>query len=169
MAWTTPGTATAGEVLTAAFWNTQVRDNMLELAPLFTGWTTYTPTLYQTATTPNITKSGDARYMKLGNLLFLSCALSATGTGTAGGGVGITLPSGITLNHVSIRVGSGMIFDNSTSTRYAGVAETFSASGVTYIGLVGDWSGTGLWGSNPNIAIASGDQFALNVLCQCTI
>lgn len=31
MAWTTPGTATAGEVLTAAFWNTQVRDNLLAL------------------------------------------------------------------------------------------------------------------------------------------
>jgi len=27
MAWTTPGTATAGSVLTAAFWNEQVRDN----------------------------------------------------------------------------------------------------------------------------------------------
>lgn len=27
MAWTTPGTAVAGEVLTAAFWNTNVRDN----------------------------------------------------------------------------------------------------------------------------------------------
>lgn len=27
MPWTTPGTATAGDVLTAAFWNTQVRDN----------------------------------------------------------------------------------------------------------------------------------------------
>lgn len=28
MPWTTPGTATAGSVLTAAFWNEQVRDNM---------------------------------------------------------------------------------------------------------------------------------------------
>jgi len=28
MAFTTPGTAVAGEVLTAAFWNTQVRDNL---------------------------------------------------------------------------------------------------------------------------------------------
>ena len=27
MAWTTPGTAVAGDVLTAAFWNLQVRDN----------------------------------------------------------------------------------------------------------------------------------------------
>ena len=31
MAWTTPGTATAGEVLTAAFWNEQVRDNALAI------------------------------------------------------------------------------------------------------------------------------------------
>jgi hypothetical protein len=31
MAWTTPGTATAGEVLTAAFWNANVRDNSLAL------------------------------------------------------------------------------------------------------------------------------------------
>jgi hypothetical protein len=28
MPWTTPGTATAGEVLTASFWNTNVRDNL---------------------------------------------------------------------------------------------------------------------------------------------
>lgn len=28
MAWTTPGTAVAGDVLTAAFWNEQVRDNL---------------------------------------------------------------------------------------------------------------------------------------------
>ena len=31
MAWTTPGTATAGEVLTAAFWNSNVRDNTADL------------------------------------------------------------------------------------------------------------------------------------------
>jgi len=32
MAFTTPGTAVAGEVLTAAFWNTNVRDNMNSVA-----------------------------------------------------------------------------------------------------------------------------------------
>ena len=32
MAFTTPGTAVAGEVLTAAFWNTNVRDNMTAVA-----------------------------------------------------------------------------------------------------------------------------------------
>ena len=34
MAFTTPGTAVAGEVLTAAFWNEQVRDNLANLRAL---------------------------------------------------------------------------------------------------------------------------------------
>lgn len=33
MAWTTPGTAVAGATATAAFWNANVRDNMLETYP----------------------------------------------------------------------------------------------------------------------------------------
>ena len=33
MAWTAPATATVGQVLTAAFWNAQVRDNFKEAAP----------------------------------------------------------------------------------------------------------------------------------------
>ena len=68
MAWTTPGTATAGEVLTAAFWNTQVRDNMVELAPLFTGFTDYSATQAFT----NFTKGNgtvQARYLKIGRLV----------------------------------------------------------------------------------------------------
>lgn len=36
MAWTTPGTAVAGDVLTAAYWNTQVRDNFIAGQPIFT-------------------------------------------------------------------------------------------------------------------------------------
>ena len=33
MAWTAPMTAVSGSVLTAAQWNTNVRDNLLETAP----------------------------------------------------------------------------------------------------------------------------------------
>ena len=36
MAWTTPGTATAGNVLTAAFWNENVRDNSIMGSPVYT-------------------------------------------------------------------------------------------------------------------------------------
>lgn len=35
MAWTTPGTAVAGDVLTAAFWNSNVRDNLNAGQPIF--------------------------------------------------------------------------------------------------------------------------------------
>ena len=35
MAWTQPGTATAGEVLTAAFWNANVRDNSIMGQPVY--------------------------------------------------------------------------------------------------------------------------------------
>ncbi len=45
MAFTTPGTAVAGEVLTAAFWNQNVRDNLTQLG---TGYT-YVQTVYFTA------------------------------------------------------------------------------------------------------------------------
>jgi hypothetical protein len=36
MPWTTPGTAVADDVLTASFWNSNVRDNMLMGNPVFT-------------------------------------------------------------------------------------------------------------------------------------
>jgi hypothetical protein len=36
MPWNTPGTAVAGDVLTAAFWNSNVRDNSLMGQPVFT-------------------------------------------------------------------------------------------------------------------------------------
>ena len=86
MAWTTPGTATAGEVLTAAFWNTQVRDNMTELAPFFAAWTSYTPTL--TNTTASITA---AKYLKIGNVVSFYVILTCTGAQVTGL-IGIGLP-----------------------------------------------------------------------------
>jgi hypothetical protein len=53
MAWTTPGTAVAGDVLTAAFWNTQVRDNMNAVGV----WTSFTPS-WTGVTIGNATNTG---------------------------------------------------------------------------------------------------------------
>jgi len=44
MAWTTPGTAVAGDVLTAAFWNLNVRDNTQALKDNVTSLTAAIPT-----------------------------------------------------------------------------------------------------------------------------
>jgi hypothetical protein len=63
MAWTTPGTATAGEVLTAAFWNANVRDNLNEIVTPAYGIATaenqvLLTTAYQSMLSVTITASG---------------------------------------------------------------------------------------------------------------
>ncbi len=107
MAWTTPGTATAGEVLTAAFWNQQVRDNSLMLAPFMAGWTTYTATLAAASGTPTTAAMNDARYIKIGRLVIISFRFTVTTVGTASGAATITLPSGITAANSQYQIGAG--------------------------------------------------------------
>jgi hypothetical protein len=55
MAWTTPGTAVAGEVLTAAFWNANVRDNSESLRAIMANTKS---TKLTTATTVTLTTAG---------------------------------------------------------------------------------------------------------------
>jgi hypothetical protein len=57
MAWTTPGTATAGQVLTAAFWNTNVRDNSVALPRGYIGLTTLA-TSFSTSSTSYVDVTG---------------------------------------------------------------------------------------------------------------
>ena len=86
MAWTTPGTATAGEVLTAAFWNANVRDNLNELSDLGEGWTSYTPALTgMTGATINF-----AKYKSAGKMVILTVAITM---GTVTGSLGVALPT----------------------------------------------------------------------------
>ena len=97
MAWTTPGTATAGEVLTAAFWNTNVRDNsnalprgVLGKASLATAFTTSaTHTAYQdTGLTASVTYENNrilrvscmAQYYPSGGLQGINIRLIRTAT-----------------------------------------------------------------------------------------
>jgi len=168
MAWTTPGTATAGQVLTASFWNEQVRDNMLELAPLFGAWTSYTPTLRQGVST-NITKTVTyAAYVKIGRLAIVQVRLDATGAGTAGSNVEVTLPSAVVPVGASGNAGTfgfGQIYDVSTGTNYAATVRAVSTTAVSFNG---DWSGTAYWGNTPNLAVANGDQFHFAYVCETT-
>ena len=77
MAFTTPGTATAGEVLTAAFWNTNVRDNLNQLA---TGYT-FVETVY-------FTSSGT--FTKATYPYLRAIRVRLVGAGGGGGGAGAT-------------------------------------------------------------------------------
>ena len=156
MAWTTPGTAVAGDVLTAAFWNAQVRDNLNVFSALNADWTSYTPTLAQGAST-NISKTiNSAKYMKVGSLIFVVIYLVSTGTGSANSPITVSLPSGITFNQSFFLMGSAQYNDVSV-TRYPSFPYVLTSS--TFGMRRCDQSPSGSVGEDPNIAVASGDEF----------
>ena len=159
MAWTTPGTATAGEVLTAAFWNTNVRDNSLMLAPFFAAWTSYTPTLSQGASS-NISKTvTHAKYVQIGKVVILAIKLSITGAGSSGSSIVATLP--VTSAASAIIFGSGMYYDASLNSTYAGGA--FINTGTT-VAIYAHGAAGNVVGVSPNIAVANGDEFFVSAI-----
>lgn len=168
MAWTTPTTVNPGDAILASLWNTQVKDNLLEFAPLFAAWTSYTPQIDQGATT-NITKTVSyARYLKVGRLAIVQFRLDVTGSGTAGSAVTVTLPSAV------VPVGAGasgntfgfcQIYDSSTAINYGGQIRPTT---TTQMSFSGDWSAANFWGVAPNLAVANADQIHGTLICETT-
>lgn len=146
----TPRTWTAGETVTAALMNSDVRD---PLAALAGAWTSYTPTLAQGGT-GNISKTVTyAKYIRVGKFVVCQWRLSATGTGTAGASITASLP--FQAAQSSLTIGSGAYSDGGTV--YSGVAQLDS---TTTCGLARtDLTWTTLIGAEPSIAVASGDVF----------
>lgn len=145
---TTPSTWTAGQTVTAATLNQQVRDNMLHVTEI----QTYTPALVQSVT---VTKTVNyAKYWQSGKRVHAQAHLTATGTGTAGNVITVQLPgtaaAGIPLN---MTLGAGWIYDTSVATFYAGVVLLAS---TTTVGLRVE-AATNFVGSTPSFALASGD------------
>jgi hypothetical protein len=117
MAWTPPSTRTAGEVLTAATWNEQVRDNMKAIGD---PWTAYTPTWTATTTNPTLGNgTRTAAYMQAGKLVHFRIEVLFGSTTTAGAGAyELTLPvaaaaTNYPAGHVVARTSGG--------TRYGGL------------------------------------------------
>jgi hypothetical protein len=76
-------------VLTAAFWNANVRDNSNELAPFFSAWTAYTPSI------TNISVGNgthNSRYLKIGRLVIVHIVFTFGSTTTISGPPRFTLP-----------------------------------------------------------------------------
>jgi hypothetical protein len=158
MAWTTPGTATAGDVLTAAFWNAEVRDNMVELAPFSAAWTSYTPTLAQGVST-NISKTVNyAKYVRVGKVVWLAVKVSITGAGSAGSSITVSLP--VSSAASAVIFGSGMFYDASSNLTYAGGG--FVNTGTT-VAIYAHGAAGNVVGVSPNIATANGDEFFVSL------
>lgn len=115
-------------------------------------WTSYTPQVDQGTT--NISKTVNyGKYTRLGRTITFNFTLTMVNAGTSGQPVQISIP--VSASAATAITGSGIIFDTSTSTSYAGVFNASLAGGP--VTLRGDWSGTGSWGSQPVLALASGD------------
>lgn len=93
MAWTAPSTWVSGAILTAAQLNQQLRDNMLELAPFFSNWNDYTPTLSNGWALGNATYV--AKYLKVGNFVSFYTTITI-GSSTTKGATAITIALPVT-------------------------------------------------------------------------
>lgn len=97
-------------------------------------WSTWTPTVQQ-GVGVSVTV-GHATWGRWGRLIIASFRLSVTSAGTAGQGVGVSLP--VNAARTAGPVGTGGVFDSSVNLVYAGIAElnavnnqlVFTAAGV---------------------------------------
>ena len=157
MAWTTPATFTASNVLTAAQLNANVRDNTLAL---YGTMTSFTPTISQGASS-NISKTvANAKYIQQGPLCHFWVDLTMTAAGTAGSAVVMTLPLTAVGLAAPDQFGSVMYYQTTGTIRNQGVLEMTSTTAVQFsisganTGLIG----LGLVGGNvAAVTVASGD------------
>lgn len=157
MPWTTPGTAVAGSVLTAAYWNTQVRDNLNMVAPLMTTWTDYSPTLSQ-GVTVTYTKNY-AKYVQIGKFVWVNAYLSATSSGTSGSIIAVTLPV-TAATSTPMQVGSGSLYRSAATTFYSCSVILGSTTSVWF---VNDASGANVVGTNPSYQMVSNDAVRISL------
>jgi len=176
MAWTTPGTAVAGDVLTAAFWNSNVRDNSLELAPFFSAWTSFTPVLKGSTTNPTLGTGSTATgsYLKIGRLLIVTATVTFGTSGVVNGSgiILMDLPASLAMATASTSsaVGSAALLDNSANRAY-GMTVTGSAgigtSSQVIFRAFDSTGGTVFFYDNP-ITIAASDSFRVQFICETT-
>jgi hypothetical protein len=118
------------------------------------GWTSYTPTLTQSAT---VTKTVSyAKYEKIGRQVTVIVQLAITGSGTANNPVQVGLP--FTAGTAAF-YGSGYITDTSAVTNYPMIAVPASTTAVQFIDSTAGTGGVlmGQTGAAFSAALAVGD------------
>lgn len=160
MAYVTPNTWVTNDLITAAKLNQDLRDNVEFLHDSYAAWTSFTPSLTQSgAVTKTVTY---AKYIQFGKTVHAQVYLSVTGSGTGANPVVVGLP--VTAAHGSVvrAYGSGIIFDSSATSYYAGIPVPLSTSTVALIpanGAIGNYLGS----ADFTAALASGDQVSYSV------
>lgn len=128
---TTPRTWAAGEVVTATYMNTEVRD---AFAGIQSAWTSYTPT-WTNLTVGNGTVA--AYYMRVGKTIHARCRIVWGSTTSATSAIGASLPvTPSSAYNLYDAVGVGTLMNGPTAgstDRYACTAALLSTSSVYLI------------------------------------
>lgn len=153
MAWTSPKTWAANDVLTAADLNTHVRDNLKAASE----WTTYSPTWTATGGTPTVGDGTlDGRYILVGNLMHFRLVLVWGSTSAAAGTTlwTFTLPGGTSFAGPENQM-AATAYDSSVN----GVAMGYAYSNTT-TSFQAIFTGTGQrLGLSLPFSWATGDRF----------
>jgi hypothetical protein len=160
---TTPRTWSVGETVTAAYMNTEIRD---QFNSFFGAWTTYTPSWIAEggAGTNPVLGNGSlgGRYLKVGRTVDWVLQLNWGSTSVAGGGAGsenwmFGLPA-VPAAGFTYRTATVDVFDNSTSLHYSGNAIYNTGSGGVIKTLVSNRAdASGIWDSTLPMVFAAGD------------
>jgi hypothetical protein len=128
----------------------------------FTGtcdWQTWSTVVDQGAST-NIAKTvAYAKYLQIGNLVFASCELAFTGTGSAGSEINLSLP--VTAADIDGLNGTFHYFDLNTTTRYWGPA---FGNTVDELQFAIAQASASTFGVTPAVTIASGDTLRVEIM-----
>ena len=138
MAFVTPTDVTVGSVLTASRYNSDVVENMTELAPFFSAWTSWTPVVTQ-GVNPTFTNTR-SRYIKVGRLVIATFAVAITSSGTSSTAMALNFGGIATAAAGDSAYGAFRIFDTGI-TNYAG---TLVAASSTTMNLYQDGNGNPL-------------------------
>ena len=146
------------EDITGAVWpvGSTVTAGMVASEP----YTTWVPAVTQSVAVSSTVLT--ARYIKIGRLVQAYCRINITSAGTTNNSVVISLPvPGFAHGGSGIPIGTGWIYDQSTSTMYEG-SFGLLGNGLS-VDLATDATGGNDWGVLPNLALASGDIIAFSV------
>ena len=138
----------------------QVDGFVTSLGGTATAWTSYTPVLKQGSTTVSATVTY-AKYKQIGKTVFLTVKLVSTGTGSAGGRIAVSAPTGLvpTLDSLESVHGNFGLLDAGTAY-YHGFAYYTSTAGF---GGIAQGSGDAIGANSPSITMAVNDTVMIHV------
>lgn len=128
---------------------------------LATAWTSYTPVLKQSSTTVTATVNY-AKYKQIGKTVFLTVKLTSTGTGSAGGVIAVSAPSGLApvLDTLESVHGTFGLLDAGTAYYHGFCAYNSANNG--FVG-VAQGSGNAIGANSPSITMAVNDTVMIHV------